>query len=60
MIQGSVLEAQRGPTVNTSTSTVAEGGSLDLTLVLLVKHLASVAGYPARGTGERDMVDEPM
>jgi hypothetical protein len=44
MIQGSVLEAQRGPTVNTSTSTIAEGGTLDLALVLLVEHLASVAG----------------
>lgn len=60
MIQGSVLQAQAGSAVDTPASTIPKGRSLDLTLVLLVQHTASVAGYPARGAGEREVVDAPM
>jgi hypothetical protein len=44
MIQCGILEDKRGPAIDTSTSTIPNGCSLDLALVLLVKHEASVAG----------------
>jgi hypothetical protein len=60
MIKGGILQSQNISAIDTSTSTVAKGGSLDLTLVLLVEQAASVPGNPAGGAGERDVVDEPM
>ena len=60
MIQCGVFQSQAGSAVHTATSTIPEGRTLDLTLVLLVQHAASVAGKPARGAGESDVVDAPM
>jgi len=60
MIKSGVLQSQNISAIDTSTSTVSKGGSLDLTLVLLVEQAASVPGNPAGGAGERDVVDEPM
>jgi hypothetical protein len=44
VIQGGVVETQRGPAVDTAASTIPKRGSLDLALVLLVQDEASVAG----------------
>lgn len=44
VIQCGILQPERDPAIDTSTSTIPNGGSLDLALVLLVKHEASVAG----------------
>jgi len=44
VIQGGVLDSESGPAIDTSASTIPKGLALDLTLVLLVKHAASVAG----------------
>jgi hypothetical protein len=60
MIEGSVLQAQSDPAIDTAASTIPKGRTLDLALVLLVQHEASVAGYPARGAGESDVVDGPV
>lgn len=44
MIQCGVLETERGPAIDTTASTIPEGRTLDLALVLLVTQAASVAG----------------
>ena len=44
VIQCGILESESDPTIDTSASTIPNGRSLDLALVLLVKHEASVAG----------------
>jgi hypothetical protein len=60
MIQSGVLESKSISAIDTSTSTVPKGGSLDRALVLLVQQAASVPGNPAGGAGEREVVDAPM
>ncbi|HET8770867.1 MAG TPA: hypothetical protein VFM71_07785 [Gemmatimonadaceae bacterium] len=44
MIKRGIRQAEGCATVNASTSTIPKGLALDLTLVLLVQHTASVAG----------------
>lgn len=44
MVKGSVFQSQTGPAVNATASTIPKGRTLDLALVLLVQHEASVAG----------------
>jgi hypothetical protein len=44
VIQGGVLEPERGPAIDTTASTIPKSGSLDLPLVLLVQDEASVTG----------------
>lgn len=44
MIQCGILETEPGPAIDTTASTIPEGRALDLALVLLVLHTASVAG----------------
>lgn len=60
MIQGGVLQSQSISAIDASTSTISKGGSLDLTLVLLVQQPASIPRNPAGGAGEREVVDAPM
>jgi hypothetical protein len=59
MVQGGVVQSEGGSAVDTPSSTIPKGLALDLALVLLVEQAASVTGYPAGGTGENDMVDDP-
>lgn len=44
VIESGILQAKSRSAVHTATSTIPEGRTLDLTLVLLVQHSASVAG----------------
>jgi hypothetical protein len=44
VIQCGVFQSQAGTAVDTAASTIPEGRTLDLALVLLVQHSASVAG----------------
>ncbi len=60
MIKGGVLQSQSISAIDASMSTVPKGGSLDLTLVLLVQQAASIPRNPAWGAGEREVVDAPM
>ena len=60
VIQSGVLQSESGSAIHTATSTIPEGRTLDLALVLLVQQAPSVAGKPARGAGESDVVDAPM
>jgi len=44
VIQRCILESECGAAINAPTSTIPKGRALDLALVLLVLHAASVAG----------------
>jgi hypothetical protein len=59
MIQCGILDAEGGAAVDAAPSAIAKGLALDLALVLLVLQAASVAGNPARGAGESDVVEAP-
>lgn len=44
VIQRGIFQPKSGTTIDTATSAIPKGRTLDLTLVLLVQHAASVAG----------------
>jgi hypothetical protein len=44
MVQRGILKTKADPTIDTAASAIPEGRALDVTLVLLVKQAASVAG----------------